>query len=155
MIPVTEPPRAGFARTRYPYCKVLRDQRNIAPVRELSPGVLVTAGGPRPPACPLLPTGAGPSGGPRGSCYRELARSRGKNKAYVAVGNNQLKVYHKLPSHPGMRYQDLGPDYYQRRRSQTRPKTAYHVSELEELGLEVTLCRPAPAQDDPEPTQAA
>jgi hypothetical protein len=106
-------------------------------------------------ACPLLPTGAGPSGGPRGSCYRELARSPGKNKAYVTVGNTQLKVYHKLPSHPGMRYQGLGPDYYQRRRSQTRPKTAYHVSELEELGLEVTLCRPAPAQDDPEPTQAA
>ena len=53
-----------------------------------------------------------------------------------------------------MRYQDLGPDYYQRR-AHTRRKIAYHVRELEELGLEVTLCRPAPAQDDPEPTQTA
>jgi len=89
-----------------------------------------------------------------GARYRKLARSRGKNKACVAVGNTQLKVYHKLLSNPGMRYQDLGPDYYERR-AQTRRKIAYHVRELEELGLEVTLCRPSPAQDDPEPTQAA
>ena len=89
-----------------------------------------------------------------GARYRKLARSRGKNKACVAVGNTQLKVYHKLLSNPGMRYQDLGPDYYERR-AQTRRKIAYHVRELEELGLEVTLCRPGPAQDDPEPTQAA
>jgi len=53
-----------------------------------------------------------------------------------------------------MRHEDLGPDYYERR-AQTRRKIAYHVRELEELGLEVTLCRPSPAQDDPEPTQAA
>jgi transposase len=89
-----------------------------------------------------------------GARYRKLARSRGKAKACVAVGNTQLKVYHKLLSNPGMRYQDLGPDYYQRR-AQTRRKIAYHVRELEEPGLEVTLCRPGPAQDDPEPTQAA
>ena len=34
----------------------------------------------------------------------ELARRRGKAKAQVAVGNTQLKVYHKLLSNPGMRY---------------------------------------------------
>ena len=83
-----------------------------------------------------------------GARYRKLARSRGKTKACVALGNTQLKVYHKLLSNPGMRYQDLGPNYYQRR-AQTNRKIAYHVRELEELGLEVTLCRPA--QDDPEP----
>ena len=98
---------------------------------------------------------AGKTATREGARYRRLARKRGKAKAQVAPGNTQLKVYHKLLSSPGMRYQDLGPDYYQRRRSQTRPKTAYHVSELEELGLEVTLCRPSPAQDDPEPTQPA
>jgi hypothetical protein len=53
-----------------------------------------------------------------------------------------------------MRYQDLGPDYYQRR-AQAHRKIAYHVRELEELGLEVTLCRPGPAQDDPGPAPAA
>ena len=75
-----------------------------------------------------------------GARYRKLARSRGKNKACVAVGDTQLKVYHTLLSSPGMRYADLGPDYYQRR-AQNRRKIDYHVRELEALGLEVTLCR--------------
>ena len=39
-----------------------------------------------------------------GARYRRLARRRGKAKALVAVGNTQLKVYHKLLSSPGMRY---------------------------------------------------
>ena len=50
-----------------------------------------------------------------GARYRRLARRRGEAKALVAVGNTQLKVYHKLLSSPGMRYEDLGPDYYERR----------------------------------------
>jgi transposase len=83
---------------------------------------------------------AGKTATREGARYRKLARSRGKNKACVAVGNTQLKVYHKLLSSPGMRYQDLGPDYYQRR-AQTRRQIDYHVRELEALGLEVTLCR--------------
>jgi transposase len=45
-----------------------------------------------------------------GARYRRLARRRGKAKAMVATGNTQLKVYHKLLSNPGMRYQDLGAD---------------------------------------------
>jgi transposase len=40
-----------------------------------------------------------------GARYRRLARRRGKAKAQVAVGNTQLKVYHKLLSNPGMRYE--------------------------------------------------
>jgi len=35
-----------------------------------------------------------------GARYRRLARRRGKAKAQVAVGNTQLKVYHKLLSSP-------------------------------------------------------
>jgi transposase len=93
---------------------------------------------------------AGKTGTREGARYRKLARSRGKNKACVAVGNTQLRVYHKLLSSPGMRYQDLGPDYYQRR-AQARRKIDYHVRELRALGLEVTLCRPP----EPEPGQAA
>ena len=50
-----------------------------------------------------------------GARYRRLSRRRGKAKALVAVGNTQPKVYHKLLSSPGMRYEDLGPDYYERR----------------------------------------
>ena len=59
---------------------------------------------------------------------------------------------HKLLSDPGTRYQDLGPDYYQRQAS-TRRQIAHHVSKLERLGFEVTLRRlPEP---DPDPRQAA
>jgi len=91
-----------------------------------------------------------------GARYRKLARSRGKGKAQVALGNTQLKVYHKLLSTPGMRYQDLGPDYYERQAA-TRRKIAYHVREIEALGLDVTLTRPAPepGPDRPAGTQAA
>jgi transposase len=92
-----------------------------------------------------------------GARYRRLARRRGKPKAQVAVGNTQLKVYHKLLSNPGMRYQDLGPDYYERQAA-IRRKIAYHVREIEALGLEVTLCRlpaPGPEPDGTGNTQAA
>ena len=81
-----------------------------------------------------------------GARYRRLARRRGTAKACVAVGNTQLKVYHKLLSNPGMRYADLGPDYYERRRD-TRRQIAHHVGKLGDLGFEVTLCR----RPEPEP----
>jgi hypothetical protein len=90
-----------------------------------------------------------------GARYRRLARRRGKAKAQVAVGNTQLKVYHKLLSNPGMRYEDLGPDYYERQAS-TRRQIAHHVGKLGALGFEVTLCRlPEPGQGGSGSTQAA
>ena len=68
-------------------------------------------------------------------------------KHCVATGNTQLKVYHKLLSNPGMRYQDLGPDYYERQRD-IRRQIAHHVGKLGALGFEVTLCRiPEPEPD--------
>jgi transposase len=72
-----------------------------------------------------------------GARYRQLSRRRGKAKAQVALGNTQLKVYHAL-SNPGMRYQDLGPDYYDNQAS-TRRQIAHHVGKLGALGFEVTL----------------
>ncbi|HXZ74668.1 MAG TPA: IS110 family transposase [Streptosporangiaceae bacterium] len=95
---------------------------------------------------------AGKTATREGARCRRLARKRGKAKAQVAVGNTQLKVYHKLLSNPGMRYQDLGPDYYERQAAIHR-KIAYHVREIEALGLDVTLTRPAP--DQPASTPAA
>src|SRR5205085_2360141 len=92
-----------------------------------------------------------------GARYRRLARRRGKAKAQVAVGNTQLKVYHKLLSSPGMRYQDLGPDYYERQAG-VRRQIAHHVGKLGALGFEVTLCRipgSEPQPDGPGNTQAA
>jgi hypothetical protein len=80
---------------------------------------------------------------------------RGTAKACVAIGNTQLKVYHKLLSNPGMRDQDLGPDYYDRQRD-TRRQIARHVGKPGSPGFEVTLCRiPEPDPDRTAPTQAA
>jgi transposase len=81
-----------------------------------------------------------------GARYRRLARRRGKAKALVATGNTQLKVYHKLLSNPGMRYEDLGADYYERQRD-IRRQISHHVGKLGALGFEVTLCR----HPDPDP----
>jgi transposase len=90
-----------------------------------------------------------------GARYRRLARRRGKPKAQAALGNTQLKVYHKLLSSPGMRYQDLGPDYYERQRN-IRRQIAHHVGKLGDLGFEVTLCRaPGPEPNDSASTPAA
>ena len=90
-----------------------------------------------------------------GARYRRIARRRGKAKAQVALGNTQLKVYHALLSRPGTRYQDLGPDYYERQRG-TRRQIAHHVGKLGALGFEVTLARiPEPEPDPPGQTQAA
>jgi transposase len=87
---------------------------------------------------------AGKTATREGARYRRLARRRGKAKAQVALGNTQLKVYHTLLSSPGTRYQDLGPDYYERRAT-TRRQIAHHVGKLAALGFEITLARiPAP-----------
>ena len=90
-----------------------------------------------------------------GARHRRLARRRGTAKACVATGNTQLKVYHKLLSNPGMRYQDLGADYYERQRD-IRRQISHHVGKLGALGFEVTLCRiPEPDPDGTSPAQAA
>jgi hypothetical protein len=71
---------------------------------------------------------------------RRIIGVRARRRVVVALGNTQLKVYHKLLSSPGMRYQDLGPDYYERQAS-TRRQIAHHVGKLGVVGFEVTLCR--------------
>ena len=61
--------------------------------------------------------------------------------------------------HPGMRYQDLGADYYERQRD-IRPQISHHVGQLGALGFEATLCRRpdpesgGPAETMPRPTTA-
>jgi transposase len=91
---------------------------------------------------------AGKTATREGARYRKLARSRGKPKAQVAVGNTQLKVYHKLLSSPGMRYEDLGADYYERQ-ANVRRQIAHHVGKLGALGFEVTLARIPEPEPDP------
>lgn len=72
-----------------------------------------------------------------GARYRRLAKRIGNGKAQVALGNTQLKVYHKLLSNPGMHYVDLGADYYDKRNITRQTRSA--VTKLEALGYVVTL----------------
>jgi transposase len=78
-----------------------------------------------------------------GARYRRLSRRRGKAKACVAVGNTQMKVYHKLLSSPGMRYEDLGADHYDNRASTRRQVNALQ-KRASELGYtlvpDLTAC---------------
>jgi transposase len=84
-----------------------------------------------------------------GARHRRLVRRRGKAKACVATGNTQMRVYHALLSNPGMRYEDLGWDYYERERNTAR-QVAHHIGKLAALGYEVTLCKqPDPGEDTP------
>jgi transposase len=81
---------------------------------------------------------AGKTGTREGTRYRKLARTRGKAKACVAVGNTQMRVYHKLLSTPGARYEDLGPGYHEQQRARTR-QVSHHVGKLSDLGYKVTI----------------
>jgi len=68
-----------------------------------------------------------------GARYRRLSRRRGKAKAGVAIGSTQMKVSRKLLSSPGMRYADLGVDYYDNRASTGRQLRAL-VKRANDLG---------------------
>ena len=60
-----------------------------------------------------------------------------------------MRVYHKLLSNPGMRYQDLGADWYDNQR-QTARRLSRLAGALDAMGYEVTLCRkPQPAEAAP------
>jgi transposase len=83
-----------------------------------------------------------------GARYRRVSRRRGKAKAIVATGNTQMRACHVLLSHPGMRYHDLGWDYYEQERNTAR-QVSHHVGKLSSLGYEVTLAR-RPEPDEPE-----
>jgi hypothetical protein len=52
-----------------------------------------------------------------------------------------MRVYHKLLSHPGMRYEDLGWDYYKQERNTAR-QVSDHLGKLASLGYQVTLRKP-------------
>ena len=88
-----------------------------------------------------------------GARYRRLSRRRGKAKAQVALGNTQMRELHVLLSNPGMRYHDLGYDYYEQQRATAR-QVSHHVGKLGALGYDVTLTK-RPDPDPREDTQAA
>lgn len=72
-----------------------------------------------------------------GAQYRQIARRRGPNKAAVAVAHSLTElIWHLLST--GEVYQDLGDDYFQRRRDPER-QARRMVTQLEGLGYTVTL----------------
>jgi transposase len=75
--------------------------------------------------------------------YHRLAARRGKKRAIVAIGRSILvSIWYMLSRQEP--YQDLGADYYDQRRKDT--KVSYFTKQLSKLGFEVTL--------DPVPTAA-
>lgn len=73
-----------------------------------------------------------------GARYRRIARRRGKKKAIVATGRSILVITWHLLADPDARFEDLGPDHYDRHVS-TTAKRRSHVRGLEALGYNVTL----------------
>jgi transposase len=73
-----------------------------------------------------------------GERYRRIARRRGAKRAMVAVGRSILIIVWHLLSDPTVRYQDLGPGFYDTRVNAERRKRN-HVRQLEALGYKVTL----------------
>ena len=69
--------------------------------------------------------------------YRQIARRRGPNKAAVAVAHSLTDVIWHLLS-TGARFEDLGADYFDRRRDPEH-ETRRLVHKLEALGHAVTL----------------
>ena len=78
-----------------------------------------------------------------GERYRRIARRRGKKKAIVAVGRSILIIVWHLLSEDHTHFQDLGVDFYDKRRG-TEAIKRNHVRQLEALGFTVTL-QPAAA----------
>jgi transposase len=73
-----------------------------------------------------------------GERYRRIARRRGAKRAIVAVGRSILIIVWHLLSDPTVRYQDLGPGFYDTRINAERRKRN-HIRQLEALGYKVTL----------------
>lgn len=73
-----------------------------------------------------------------GARYRRIARRRGKKKAIVATGRSILVITWHLLADPEARFEDLGPDHYDRHVSTTAKKRS-HIRGLEALGYHVTL----------------
>lgn len=77
-----------------------------------------------------------------GERYRRVVKRRGKLKALVAVARSILVTVWHLLSNPGLRYHDLGAQYFAHRVDPER-RTRNHVRQLQALGYQVTLTLPA------------
>jgi len=79
-----------------------------------------------------------------GAQWRQIARRRGKGKASIAVGHSILVIAWHLLSDPTATYQDLGPDYFSRRRDPAAEQRRL-IRQLQALGVTVTITPQNPA----------
>jgi len=70
------------------------------------------------------------------SFYWRIASKRGAKKARIATAHKQLKIAF-LIIRDGVRYKDLGSNYFDRRNAERTKRRL--VERLEGLGLKVTL----------------
>jgi transposase len=70
------------------------------------------------------------------SFYWRIASKRGPKKARIATAHKQIKLAFFI-IRDGVRYQDLGPDHFDRRNAEKTKR--YLVKRLEGLGVKVTL----------------
>jgi transposase len=73
-----------------------------------------------------------------GAKYRRLCTRMPKKKAQTAIMRTQLVTAHALLSDPAAEYEDLGPDYYERK-ADIRRRARSHARALERLGYKVTI----------------
>ena len=71
-----------------------------------------------------------------GARYRRILPHRGHRKAIVAVGRHILEISHHL-LRTNRTYQELGPDYFDRRHAERLQRRC--IRQLEQLGLQVTI----------------
>ena len=76
-----------------------------------------------------------------GAQYRRMCKRMPKMKAQGAIMRKQLVIAHALLSDPEARYQDLGPDYHERRKD-THRRARSLLRELERLGYPATAIDP-------------
>ena len=74
-----------------------------------------------------------PRGRPRptpssANAYRRIVKRRGKLKALVAVARSTLVIVWHLLSNPGLRYRDLGSDYFTNRIDREREPATTSVN---------------------------
>ncbi len=76
-----------------------------------------------------------------GAQYRRMCKRMPKMKAQGAIMRKQLVIAHALLSVPEARYEDLGPDYHERRKD-THRRVRSLLRELERLGYPATAIDP-------------